>query len=113
MKGIIKRSFLLGLGAATIAKNQAEKVVKQLVKRNAVTVREGRDMLNKVKKAALNESSRIRKLAEKETKRVAGKLGVKSKVQIAKVKGKIRSIDKELSAKGKTELKKILKELSK
>jgi|SRR3989338_3750670 len=113
MKDIIKKSFLLGLGAASLTKSHAEKIVKDLVKRNEVTIKEGRDMLNKVKKAALNNSGIIRNLAEKEAKRVAGKLGVKSQVQIAKVKGKLMSIDKELSAKGKTALKKILKELSK
>jgi len=34
MKDVIKKSFLLGLGAASMTKNQAEKIVKELVKKN-------------------------------------------------------------------------------
>lgn len=113
MKEIIKKTFLLGLGAATLTKNQAEKTVKELIKRNAVTVKEGSDMLKKVKKEALNESKRIRKLAEGEAKRIAGKLSVIPAAQIGKVRKTLKSIDKNLSSKGKKTLKGILEQLSK
>ena len=113
MKEIIKKSFLLGLGAATLTKNQAEKMIKGLVKKNAVTANEGREMLKKLKKEALNERNRIKNLVEKEAKRVAGKLGVVSRIPIAKIKKNLRSIDKELSGKGKKTLKNIMKQLSK
>lgn len=112
MKEIIKKSFLLGLGAATLTKNQAEKMIKSLVKKNAVTAKDGREMLKKIKKEALNESNRIKNIAEKETKRVAGKLGVVSPAHIAEVKKRLKSIDKELSSKGKKTLKSVLKQLS-
>ena len=113
MKEIIKKSFLLGLGAATLTKNQAEKIIKGLVKKNAVTIKEGRDMLKRVKKEALGESNRIRKLAGKEAKRVVGKLGMVSKIPVARVMKRLKSIDKELSSRGKKTLKNILKQLSK
>ena len=90
MKEIIKKSFMLGLGAASLTKNQADKLVKELVSRNAVTVKEGREMLKKLKKVALNESTRIKKLAEQEAKRVSGKLGGVSKTQIGKVKKRLK-----------------------
>ena len=113
MKEIIKKSFLLGLGAASMTKIQAEKIVKELVKRNAVTIKEGSGMLKKVKKIALSESERIRKLAEKETKRLAGNLGIASKASVGNIKKKLKSMDKELSSQGKKALKMIMKELSK
>jgi len=113
MKELIKKSFLLGLGAATLTKNQAEKMIKGLVKKNAVTAKEGKDMLKKLKNEALNESNRIKNLAEKEAKRVAGKLGIISQARIAEVKKRLKSIDKELSSKGKKTMKSVLKQLSK
>lgn len=113
MKEIIKKSFLLGLGAATLSKRQAEKIIKGFVRKNAVTIKEGRDMLKRIKKVTLDGSRRVRKLAESEAKRVTGKLGIASKIPIAKVKKSLRSIDKELSSRGKKTLKGILKELSK
>jgi len=113
MKEIIKKSFLLGLGAATLTKNQAQKIVKELVSKNAISVKEGRDFLKRVKNEALNETKRVRKLAEIEAKRVGGRLGIASKSHIGKIKKRLKTIDKELSGRGKNTLKKILKELSK
>jgi len=111
MKEIIKKSFLLGLGAATLTKAQANKIVKELVKRNAITAKESREMLNKVRKEAKNESDRVKKFAKQEATRIASSLGILSKTQINKVKKKLSSVDKELSSKGKKTLKKIMKEL--
>ena len=113
MKDIIKKSFLLGLGAATLSKNQAQKIVKELVSKNAISIKEGRDLIGKVRRGAINEAKRVRKLAGNEAKRVAGKLGLFSKEQITKVKNRLKSIDKELSNRGKKTLKNIMKELSK
>lgn len=113
MKQVIKKTFLLGLGAATMTKNQMEKIVRDLVKNNAVTVKEGKDMLQKVKKKALSESSRVRKLAQTEAKRISKDLGIVSKEQMKIAKQRLTSLNKELSNEGKKTLSKIMKELSK
>jgi len=113
MKEIIKKTFLLGLGVATMTKNQTEKIVRELVSKNAITVNEGRDMLKKLKNEALIETNKVRMLVEQEAKRVAGMVSTASKIKIVKVKDRLRSINQELTSKGKDTLKKILKELSK
>ena len=112
MKDVVKKSFLLGLGAASITKEQAEKMVTELVKKNAVSIKEGKGMLKRVKKHAYNESKRVSKFAQQEARRIAKELGVVSKTQVARIKNNIRSIDKELSARGKKTLKRIMKDLS-
>jgi len=104
---------LLGLGAATLTKNQTQKIVKELVSKNAISVKEGKDLVKRVKREAVNETNRVRKLAEIEVKRIGGKLGIVSKNQIGKFKKRLKIIDKELSGRGKNTLKKIMKELSK
>ena len=109
MRDIIKKSFLLGLGAASITKAKAEKIVRELVKKNAVNIKEGREMLSKVKKEADNERKRVQKFAEQEAIRIAGKLGVMPKNKIEKTMKRLKSIDKELSNEGKKTLKRILK----
>jgi len=109
MRDIVKKSFLLGLGAASITKAKAEGIIGELVKKNAVNIKEGREMLSKVKKEADNERKRIQKFAEQEARRIAGKLGVMPKNKIEKVRRRLKSIDKELSNRGKKTLKKILK----
>jgi polyhydroxyalkanoate synthesis regulator phasin len=111
MKEVIKKSFLLGLGAATMTKNQAEKMVKDLIKRNAVTIKDGKQLLNRVKKQAVRESSRMKKLAGTNAKKVAGKVGYASTMPLKTVKGKLKSLDKQLSKAGKKTLKKIMRDI--
>jgi len=113
MKEIIKKSFLLGLGAAYLTKHQAEKMVNDLLKRNAVTIKEGRQMITKVKTIAINESKRLRDLANQEANRINSKLSGVSKSNIEVVKKKLKSLDTELSSHGKKTLKNIMKDLSK
>jgi len=113
MKQLVKKSFLLGLGAASLTKKQAEKVVRNLVKRNAVTAKEGKQMLIKIKNAAKSETTRLRKFAEQEAKKIARNLGSKSADQFGKLKKKLKAVERELSSKGKNTLKRILNQLSK
>lgn len=112
MKSIIKKSFLLGLGAASLTKIQAEKIIKGLVRKNAVTISEGKGMLKRIKKHATNEGKRIKKFAQQEANRVAKELGVVSKSQVATIKKNLSSINRELNTRGKKTLKKIIDNLS-
>lgn len=113
MKEIVKKSFLLGLGAASMTKKQAEKIIKDLVRKNAVTLKESRGILKKIGKAADSERKRISKFAQQEATRISSQMGIVSKAQIIEVKKRLRSIDRELSARGKSTLRSILKQLSK
>jgi len=113
MKEIVKKSFLLGLGAATLTKEQAEKTIRDLVRKNAVTLKESRGILKKIGKAADAERKRISKFAQQEAARISSQMGVVSKAQLSKVKKRLKSIDRELSARGKSTLRSILKQLPK
>ena len=113
MKDIVKKSFLLGLGAATLTKNQAEKIVKELVKKNAVTRKDGKDLLKRVSNAANDERERIISFVAQEADRISKSLGLLSKAHINNVKNRIKLIDKKLSSAGKKTLKSALNQLSK
>lgn len=113
MKDIVKKSFLLGLGAASTTKKQAEKIVKELIKRNAVTIKEGRDLLKRASKAAQQEREKISEFANEEAKRIAKGFVSIPKAQIGKVKTMLKSVEKELSNEGKKVLRSVLKQLSK
>ena len=113
MKEIVKKSFLLGLGAASMTKKQAGKLIRDLVRKNAVTLKESRDILKKIGKAADAERKRISKFAQQEAARISSQMGIISKAQLSKVKKKLKVIDLELSRRGKSTLRSILKQLSK
>ncbi len=111
MKEIVKKSFLLGLGAAALTKKQAEKIIKDLMRRNKVTIKEGRELLKKISSAANEERRRINTFASQEAERIAKTLGSIPKAKIEKAKKRLRLIDKELTNRGKKALKSILNQL--
>ncbi|MBI2134686.1 hypothetical protein HYU09_01735 [Candidatus Woesearchaeota archaeon] len=111
MRDIVKKSFLLGLGAASIAKKKAEKKVMELVRKRAISKKDGLQMLNKIKKHAANESIRIARFAEQEANRIAMQLGAASKSKARKAKKMLRTVDRQLTAEGKRTLRRIIKEL--
>jgi len=112
MKDVVKKVFFLGLGAASMTKNQAERIVRDLVKKNAVSIKEGKDLLKRAKKHAAREGMRVKKFAAQEAKRIIKGTGGISKAHVSKVKKGLKAIDRELSSRGKKTLKKILKDLS-
>ena len=111
MRDIVKKSFLLGLGAASIAKKKAEKVVTELVKKKAVSKKDGQQMLNTIKKHTADEGKRIARFAEQEANRIAKQLGIASKSKAQKAKKMLRAMDKQITAEGKRTLRRIIKEL--
>ncbi len=113
MRDIIKKSFLLGLGAATLTKDQAEKIVKEFVKRNEMTINEGKELLGKVNAASMEERKRISRFIEQEAKRISRKFGIASYSRVENLKEKLMSIDRELIKEGKKTLRQIMKKLSK
>ena len=111
MRDIVKKSFLLGLGAASIAKKKAEKTVMELVKKKAISKKDGQQMLNTIKKHAANEGKRIARFAEQEANRIAVQLAVISKNKAQKTKKMLGAMDRQLTAEGKRALRRIIKEL--
>ena len=113
MKDLVKKSFLLGLGAASMTKAQADKIIKELMKRNKVTVKEGRQFLGKISKVAEQEQKRIVNFAAQEIQRIAKLAGSVPKTRIISAKRSLQKLDKELSRRGKKVLNSALNQLSK
>ena len=112
MRDLIRKSFLLGLGAASLTKAKAEKIVKELAKKGSVGTKEGRQLVNSVLAEANKERKRIQALVQKEANRIAKKTGIASKAQIKRLKGKINELEKRLSKEGEKTAKKIMGKIS-
>ena len=113
MRDLIKKSLLLGLGAASITKVQAEKIVRELMRKNTVTVKEGRQLLGRIGRAAQQEQKRIVNFAAGEIQRVAKIVGSAPKARMTSARKNLRKLDKELSKRGRKVLDSALKQLSK
>lgn len=112
MKEVIKKAFLLGLGAANLTKKTAEKRIKALIKKG-VSKKDGIEMLRKVLAEANKERKRIQEFTKAEIKRIQDKLGKASQPQIKRLKKKINVLDKKLRVAGKKTAKKVVKKLYK
>lgn len=113
MRELVKRGLLLGLGAASITKVQAEKIVKELMRKNKVNVKEGRQLLGRISRAARQEQKRIANFAAQEIQRVAKAVGTAPKARITSARKNLKKLDKELSKRGKKVLNGALRQLSK
>ncbi len=113
MRDAIKKSFLIGLGAASMSAQKAEQAIRELVKSNKVSIREGKHMLSRIKKHGKKESVRMAKFLEMRTKKVSKEAQAMAKKHIKTMQAKLKIIDAELTARGKQTLKKIMKEMDK
>lgn len=109
MKQLIKKAFLLGLGAASLTKAQAEKRIKTLVKKSAINTKDSRELLKKVVVAANKERKRIQEFSKAEVKRVQAKLNKASQPKVKKMKQRVNALGKRLRVAGKKTAKKALK----
>jgi len=98
MKNLIKKSILLGLGAASVTKEKVDKLVGQYVKKKAITKKDGKWIADQVLKQLANNMDRINKMKN-----------VKAGVLRQKAKG----IQKKLIKRGRKTAKGILSRASK
>ena len=109
MKGLIKKAFLMGLGAASLTKAQAEKKIKGLVKKGALNTKDSRAMLKKVLAEANKERKRIQQFGKAEAKRIQAKLSKVSRPKTKRLKKKIGAVGKKLKTQGRKTAKKAFK----
>ena len=98
MKDLVKKSLLVGLGAASLTKSKAEKVIKGFVKKKAITAKDAKAVLNSVIKEAEKQRSKL--------------IGV-GKTKGSQLKKEALKMGKELEKLGRINAKKIVKLIEK
>lgn len=94
MKELIKKSILVGFGVASLAKSRAEKLVKQLVRKKALTGKDAQAIINAVVREAARQDRRLRQLG---------------KAKGAELRKNALKISAELEKLGRAQAKKVLK----
>jgi len=100
MKDLVKKSLLIGLGAASLTKSKAEKIIKGFVKKKAITAKDAKAVLNAVIKEAEKQRSRlmgIGKTRGSELEKEALKMG-KELEKLGRINAKkiVKLVEKEL-----------------
>lgn len=115
MKRLLRKSFLIGLGAATLTKERAEKSIKKLIKRGLLTKKDGDGLIRKMLMEANKERKRIEKFMTAEMKKELKKARpylmkakAKAKRKGARAAGKAKAIAKKAA---KRTLKKAMRRI--
>lgn len=102
---LIRKTILAGLGAATLTKEQVDKLVDELIKRGEVTAEERpklvKDLLARAEKSEKELEGKVNESLEK----VIEKLGIPTKADLDALSGKIDQLTKKVDKAEKTTAK--------
>jgi len=94
MKNIIEKMLLASLGAFTITKEKAEKIVEEFVKRGEVAKKDKAGYINKLLERGKDARIEIEKIVEKSMTNVLNKLNIPTKSDIDALMKKIEGLKK-------------------
>jgi len=94
MKNIIEKMLLASLGAFTITKEKAEKIVEEFVKRGEVAKKDKAGYINKLLERGKDARIEIEKIVEKSMMNVLNKLNIPTKSDIDAFMKKIEGLKK-------------------
>jgi len=106
MRSIIRKSILIGIGAAELAQEQAAKHLQELAKKKKITQKELRPYLKKMMRETVKGALTISRLAEKELYNTLRKGKMVSGKELSRIKRRIEGVAKELEKKGRKSVKK-------
>ena len=98
MKELIRKSMLLGLGAASLTREKISGLMKEFVKRKAITAKDGKMLFRQVLKEAIKHKSRIEKLGT---------------MHAAALKQKAKSIERHIMKRGRKAAGSIIRKVRK
>ena len=99
MSDLIKKTILTGLGIASLTKEKAEKLVKDLIKEGEVSEGEGSKLVKDLLEKVEDNKKTIEKQVEDTVKNVLKKINIPSRKDITELDKKIEKLDKKLGKK--------------
>ena len=96
MSDLIKKTILTGLGIASLTKEKAERLVKDLIKEGDVSEGEGSKLIKELLKKVEDNKKSMEKKIEKTVCDVLKKLNIPSRKDITGLNGKIEKLEKKL-----------------
>ena len=97
MSDLIKKTILTGFGIASLTKEKAEKLVKDLIKEGEVSEGEGSKFVKELLEKVEDNKKSMEKKIEKTVCDVLKKLNIPSRKDIIGLNSKIEKLEKKLS----------------
>jgi len=90
--GLIEKAFLMGLGATSVAREKAEELADELIKRGQMTKTESEGFVGRLANKADETTTSLSKTVAKETAKVVEGMGLASKKDIARLEAELTEI---------------------
>ena len=94
-----KKVFLAGVGALSLSKEKAKKVVEELIAEGQVKEKEGRILVDEMLKKADTARKEVEKSVKGNIETVLGKVNLATQVQLRKMEKRIHDLEKKLADK--------------
>lgn len=96
----VRRVLLAGVGAVTVAQDEAEKFVNKLVEKGEIAEKDGRSLLNdlaeKRKHRAQESSKRVSDELEKRMESLLNRMNIPTKTDIEQLSNKVAELTKKI-----------------
>nr|WP_245934745.1 polyhydroxyalkanoate synthesis regulator [Anoxybacillus vitaminiphilus] len=94
MMDFIKKGLALGLGLAVTSKEQAEKMVHELVKKGELSLEESIDIMDQWIRQKKERKVELQRIVREEFKQMMAKLDLATKDDIKKLEQRIQQLEK-------------------
>ncbi|RFU60132.1 phasin family protein [Bacillus sp. V59.32b] len=94
MRDILKKGFALGLGAVITSKEQAEKLVDELVKKGEISRGESKEFVNELIQKGEETQNQIDEMIQKRQKELLDRLNLATKEDIQRLEQRISALEK-------------------
>lgn len=96
--GLVEKAFLMGMGAAFLAKDKAEELADEMVKRGRMTREESDSFAGRLVKQADSAADSAQKTVSEETARAVKRMGLASKDDLARLENELTEIKAMIAA---------------
>ena len=98
MIDVIKKTYLLGLGLATVTREKVEEVVDELVKRGEVAEKDRPHVIQDFMERAREEQRRLGATVRETVQKVVGEVGPPSRAQFEDLLRRVENLEKQSHA---------------
>lgn len=97
LRDVIERTLMVGLGAAALTVDRAQKVVDDFVRRGQLSAEEGRDMVEDLASRSRDEARSVLKSADSSVQSVFRELGIASRRELEDIDFRLRQMEHRLT----------------
>lgn len=93
MKGLIKKSLMIGMGALSLTREKAEKIVRELEEKGEVTSDEAKQFVNELAERGEQERSALKKVVATELERLKNMTGIITKKDLSVFEERLKKLE--------------------